>query len=113
MQDGKNAASEQGTIIRNVVKPEIAGCAMKDCAFNSRGRCHALAINVGDDHPRCDTYSSSAEKAGQHYLIGGVGACKVTRCSYNGGMLCGAPNISIARHNDHADCLMYKEGKMY
>jgi hypothetical protein len=109
MEQNEETKNSQGVLIRNAVKPEISKCEMIDCAFNGGNLCHALAINVGDEHQQCDTYASSQKKAGAGAIKGGVGACKVERCAFNRDMLCGAGNITIQRHEGHGDCGMFME----
>lgn len=98
-----------GILIRNAVRPEISKCEMLDCAFNGKSICHALAINVGDEHQQCDTFAAAKQKAGSSAVHGGVGACKVVRCALNENMLCGAGNIVIEKHGSHGDCKMFTE----
>ncbi len=88
--------------------PMISGCGMTDCAFNTGKLCHAKSICIGDDHPKCDTYTRSADKIGDTTVIGRVGVCKVKSYSYNSTPLCSASAIKLSRHRDHADCAMYK-----
>jgi hypothetical protein len=105
MRDRKNGENPQD--FRG--KPVISKCYMLECAFNGAGLCHAAAITVGDYHPKCDKYSSSNKKSGVIFSSGSVGTCKVTRCAYNRSMLCTAGSIVISRHQDHADCGMFRE----
>ncbi len=109
MNGPEKEMAAQGLIVRAEVIPKISNCAMDDCSFNTNHICHAKSISVGDDHQKCDTYSASEHKSGEGSVIGGVGSCKVVKCLFNkGGMLCGAGGITISRHDDHADCLMFK-----
>ncbi len=39
--------------------PEIVKCEAVQCSFNRGGKCHTMAINVGDKEPRCDTFSNN------------------------------------------------------
>ena len=109
MDKKAGAQDNQGIMIMNAVKPEIAKCEMLDCAFNGNSLCHAIAINVGAEHQQCDTYAVSRQKAGANMVKGGVGACKVTHCAFNRDMLCSAGNIVIKRHETHGDCGRFME----
>jgi hypothetical protein len=104
----KSKEKNKDVIKRPTAIPVISNCSMTDCAFNSSGLCHAASIDVGDDHQKCDTYIVSGQKIGESSTIGGVGTCKVSKCSFNKGSMCGAGAITVSRHNDHADCGMFK-----
>ncbi|MFH0811116.1 MAG: DUF1540 domain-containing protein [Pseudomonadota bacterium] len=83
--------------------PKVESCTVNSCFYWRDGRCCAEAINVGADHPNCDTF-----KAGSGHIdrcgLGGVGACKVENCRHNNQLLCNAPKVSVGMHYEHADC---------
>lgn len=87
--------------------PKVAICEVTDCYYNTRKVCHAPAINVGADHPACDTFMRGSKHGGAMDMIAMVGACKVDHCSYNSNFLCSAPNINVGLHESHADCKTY------
>lgn len=87
--------------------PRVATCDMTECFFNIDETCHALAINVGTDHPACDTFIMGTAHGGVPKALGGVGACKVESCHHNKGFLCSAPDITVGHHGGHADCKTY------
>jgi len=67
---------------------EIIACEIGKCAFNVEGKCHTLAINVGDKEPRCDTFLSAIKKGGKPDLTACVGACTIARCRFNDSFEC-------------------------
>lgn len=83
--------------------PPVKMCDVTECFFNKTKMCHAQAIQVGDDHPACDTFTPSSGHGGQAQL-GQVGACKVTQCRFNSDLSCTAPGINVGYHESHADC---------
>lgn len=84
---------------------KIIDCEALQCAYNKDGKCHALAITVGDDEPCCDTFFNQREqKGGFTDSIGCVGACKVAECEYNNSLECTAPGIHVVMNVDHPDC---------
>ena len=87
--------------------PRISSCDMTECYFNTKKSCHAAAINVGSDHPACDTFMSGSKHGGAPDVTGMVGACKVDHCRHNSSLLCSAPSISVGHHMTHADCKTY------
>jgi len=84
---------------------KIIDCEATQCTYNKEGKCHTLAITVGDDEPCCDTfYNQSNKKGGYVDLNGGVGACKVSDCEYNDAFECTASGIHVVMNVDHPDC---------
>lgn len=90
--------------------PKITACNVHDCSYNQNKQCHALAITVGGPEvcACCDTYLHTAHKGGAADMTGGVGACKVEKCSFNTSLECGAPGITVGMHQGHADCSTFK-----
>jgi hypothetical protein len=86
--------------------PIVSTCEETGCFFNRELGCHAPAINVGAEHPRCDTYAPSSSHIGRP---GGgfVGACHVAECTWNEELTCSAPSIQVGHHQDHPDCMTF------
>lgn len=93
--------------VRNMEMPKISMCDMGECFYNANTVCHAPAINVGSDHPACDTFMKGSMHGGAMDMTGRVGACKVDHCRHNTNYLCSAPSISVGHHQTHADCQTY------
>jgi hypothetical protein len=91
--------------------PRITRCEATECSYNQETICHAAAITVGGDHPACDTFYGATAKGGVENMQGAVGACKVNDCKYNESLECSAPNITLARHCEHADCMTFVQDK--
>jgi hypothetical protein len=90
--------------------PKVTTCSVSECCFNDDAKCHAMAIQVGRDHPMCDTFTPQTGSAcGAPDLSGSVGACLVNACSFNAQLLCSAPGITVGGHAGHADCQTYRQ----
>ena len=88
--------------------PKVKSCDAVSCVYNKEGQCHTPAITIGDLEPCCDTFQKAESKGGYDDVIGGVGACKVSGCSYNESYECNASEINVVVAEDHADCGTYK-----
>ena len=90
--------------------PLVNECTISDCAFNVKDKCHAKAITIGDGvHPGCDTsYLHPPMHAKDTSIIAGVGACKVTGCSYNNDLECSAESIRVGMSDGNINCLTCK-----
>lgn len=86
--------------------PPVSKCEVGQCFYNRERACHAPAINVGSDHPACDTFIVNGSK-GSWSGNGRVGACHVDHCRFNDGLVCTAKAIDVAGHAGHADCATY------
>jgi len=86
----------------------ILKCNVIDCAYNTDKNCHAIAITVGGPKPCCDTFIRLTNKGGIPTIKGGVGACKVENCQYNGMLECMAQGIDIGFGSCIAECLTFK-----
>lgn len=102
---------------------KVSLCEVTDCGFNADRKCHAAAIQVGDDvgtavkerpgvrlqDPKCDTFTRNpGAQFGAGDLIAQVGACKADTCLYNDHLRCTAQAIHVAPHDSHADCKTYR-----
>jgi len=83
--------------------PPVTKCEVTNCFYNRDMLCHAPAINVGGEHPMCDTFLPSANHIPGDQTSA-VGACHVDQCRFNMDLTCHAAGILVASHNDHADC---------
>lgn len=88
--------------------PMIMGCDAPECAYNTEGMCHALAITVGDEMAAmCDTFCNMSMSAGDPDANGCVGACKMSDCNQNQRLECVAPAINVGHRGSEIDCLTY------
>lgn len=94
MQEGQMMSGEQGPVLT---------CQKRDCSYNQNECCYANQIQVGDDHPKCDTYTTGQvqQRAQQ---TAKVGTCYVNSCHFNTSQSCHAAGITVADHTGHADC---------
>lgn len=84
----------------------VMTCLAEECSWNCRDECCAPGVEIGDDHPRCDTFTTGAVLPTSD--MAGVQDCKVSDCHFNDAMSCGASGITLGSHHDHADCMTYR-----
>lgn len=93
MAQGQMMGSDQGPVLT---------CKVEDCSYNQHDCCYAPQIEVGDEHPMCDTYTHERTSMGSNTAM--VGACHVMDCTFNQSEQCHAAGITVAFHQQHADC---------
>lgn len=86
----------------------VVTCTVSECSYNEQERCCAPSIEVGDSHPRCDTFTTSGGVDARDQEMSKVGTCHVTQCSFNMSELCEAPGITVTHHSSHADCSSFR-----
>jgi len=84
----------------------VMTCLAEECSWNCGDQCCAPSIEVGEDHPRCDTYTTAPAKTTD--VMAEVQDCKVSDCHFNHSMMCGAAGITLSTHSGHADCLTFR-----
>jgi hypothetical protein len=80
----------------------VLTCGAETCSYNCRDVCCAPSIEVGAEHPACDTYTTGAVD-----ILEGEPAvrdCKVFDCNFNNSEMCSAAGITMISHAGHADC---------
>lgn len=82
----------------------VLSCSVLECIYNQNRECHATSITIGEDHPNCDTFSTSQSGMMIQENVAGVSECMVETCKYNDNLNCGAPGITVGHHSNHADC---------
>lgn len=89
----------------------IEKCDATECAYNSDGFCHTLAVTIGDPRgcPDCSTFFVSSSKGGDQEATAGIGACKMASCRYNMQLECSAPSVSIGHAEEHVHCLTFSQ----
>jgi hypothetical protein len=85
----------------------VKKCDVTECCFNTENKCHAVAIQVGDQVPQCDTYSQKKESCGFKELTADVGACKVTECVHNVDLICTADAIDVSWRHQRPECISF------
>lgn len=93
MQGEQMMSSDQGPVLT---------CQKTDCSYNQNECCYAGRIEVGDEHPTCDTYTTQQVQRMQQMAM--VGTCHVTMCHFNTNRNCTASGVTVAEHTGHADC---------
>jgi len=83
--------------------PPVSRCDVDKCFYNRDQQCHAPAINVGGEHPNCDTFIPQGKHIARQEGSA-VGACHVDECKYNADLTCHAAGIVVGYHAEHADC---------
>ncbi len=89
-----------------MMSSHVLTCLAEDCSYNCRDECCAPPVEVGSDHPRCDTFTTGEVSIGMGEPA--VMDCKVTDCHYNSQMACDAPGVTMIGHSGHADCGTYR-----
>lgn len=84
----------------------VLTCLAETCSYNCRDECCAPRVEIGDEHPQCDTYTTGAVEImdGEPSIMD----CKVVRCHYNDQMQCHASGITLATHQGHGDCVTFR-----
>ena len=87
-------------------EPTVMTCLAEDCSYNCRDECCAPAIEVGEDHPKCDTFTTGAVTIAE--LPATVQDCMVGECHFNHEMSCSASGVTLTTHAGHADCTTFR-----
>lgn len=92
--------------MQQMSEAHVMTCLAEDCSYNCRDECCAPMIEVGAEHPACDTYTTGAviESDG----VPPVQECKVGDCHFNNATHCTAGGITMITHSGHADCVTYR-----
>ncbi len=85
----------------------VMTCLAESCSWNCDDQCCAPSIEVGAEHPRCDTYTTAP--ADPLDTMAMVQDCKVAGCHFNRNMACEASGITLNVHSGHADCLTFRQ----
>lgn len=93
----------------HIEMPLVRKCEVLECTYNTGSACHAKAITVGANvHPDCGTYfSAGASHSRATDITAGVGACKMSDCSYNDDYECVAQEIMVGFRMDKPNCMTY------
>lgn len=94
---GQDVRDEDGAVLT---------CTVTACSFNNAMECWAPGIRIGDDHPRCDTFTHLVVPTAPQESI--VATCGVTDCDFNDARRCAARGITVSGHTEHADCLTFR-----
>ena len=84
----------------------VLTCLAEDCSYNRDAECCAPKIEIGDDHPKCDMYTTSqvSTTAGEP----AISQCMVSQCHFNSDSECGASGVTMTTHSGHADCATFR-----
>jgi len=88
------------------MKAHVLTCLAEDCSYNCRDECCAPMVEVGSEHPQCDTFTTGEVMIGQGEPR--IQDCQVADCHYNSMMSCVASGITLGTHAGHADCMTYR-----
>lgn len=89
-----------------MMKSQVLTCHAADCSYNCDMQCCATMIQVGDEHPMCDMYTTEPVQTARVDSM--VSKCMVGDCNFNDGMSCGATGITLMTHGNHADCATFR-----
>lgn len=91
----------------SIEMPQVKECEVTQCAYNVKNMCHARAITIGDGvNAMCDTFFVSTAHSKGNFLAG-VGACKLSNCSFNADFECQADGVLIGMEGKNANCLTF------
>jgi hypothetical protein len=85
----------------------VLTCLAEDCSYNCREVCCAPAVEIGAEHPACDTFTTGSVPVGAGEP--GVQDCKVMDCHFNNAESCTASGITMITHSGHADCATFRQ----
>ncbi|MDT8385168.1 MAG: DUF1540 domain-containing protein [Gammaproteobacteria bacterium] len=89
--------------------PVVKACSISECGYNRANKCHARAITIGGGtHPGCDTSYLGAPVRTTGNNTAGVGACKITGCTFNDDLECNSSNITVSMKNDSIQCMTFQ-----
>jgi hypothetical protein len=86
---------------------QVMTCHAGVCSWNCDDQCCAPTIQVGADHPQCDTFTRTPQHPAD--ILASVMDCKVVACHFNKEMACGATGITLDVHQGHADCATFRQ----
>jgi hypothetical protein len=86
----------------------VVTCDVMECSYNQNECCCAPSIEVGDQHPACDTFTTSSAVNIVDQDMSNVAMCHVMECRFNASEACEAPGITVTHHGSHADCGSYR-----
>jgi len=84
----------------------VLTCTATQCSYNQTEECHAPKIQVGDEEPMCDTYTTASVSPTNSEAS--VQTCNVTDCNFNDDRDCNARGITVGIHAGHADCVTFR-----
>jgi hypothetical protein len=92
--------------MQNQSDAHVMTCLAERCSWNCMDECCAPKIEIGADHPACDTFTTGSVHPMD--VNAEVEDCKVTDCHFNNAMACSAAGITLSTHSGHADCMTYR-----
>ena len=92
--------------MQQMTEARVLTCLAEDCSYNCRDECCAPSIEVGADHPACDTFTTGAVDEAEG--VPPIRECMVSHCHFNEAMSCSASGVTMISHSGHADCATYR-----
>jgi hypothetical protein len=89
-----------------MMEAHVLTCLAEDCSYNCRDECCAPQVEIGEDHPKCDTFTTGEVRVREGEPR--IQDCMVADCHYNSEMACHAAGITLSAHSDHADCATFR-----
>ncbi len=84
----------------------VMTCLARECGHNCNEECCTPRIQIGDEHPMCDMYTTSPAEKVSHDTR--VAQCVVDWCHFNASNECHAAGITLMHHGEHADCATFR-----
>ena len=92
--------------MQQMTEARVMTCLAEDCSYNCREECCAPRVEVGEDHPECDMFTTGA--VAEFDGMPRIGDCKVRDCHFNESTSCVAAGVTMITHSGHADCATYR-----
>ena len=92
--------------MEQTMQSHVLTCTAQDCSYNCRDICCAPSIEVGEDHPACDTFTTGMVQIGNEESP--IQDCKVSDCHFNSSWACTASGVTMVTHSGHADCATFR-----
>ncbi len=96
--------------VKEITTSKVWFCNATECSYNSREKCHAVAITIGDSEGSafCDTRVEGQSKAGVEQAEGVSGACNVSDCIFTEALDCVARGIRIKSVENNVECRTFR-----
>ena len=89
-----------------ITESHVLTCGAEDCSYNCRDVCCAPAVEIGAEHPACDTFTTGAVEV--RNVEAPIRDCKVEDCHFNSLEMCTASGVTMITHAHHADCATFR-----
>ena len=89
-----------------ITESHVLKCPAEKCSYNCRDVCCAPSVEIGGDHPACDTFTTGSVRV--RHADASVRDCRLQECHFNSLEMCTAAGVTMVVHSDHADCATFR-----